>query len=247
MNIDSFKTEPLCYTKGILIRPVLKYIHFMRKDKVRAYKLRREGKSYKEIKAALGIPLGTIASWFKDQDWSQKIRDELGAQKSLSVPSRLEAVKKASKIRWAKNYESYRALAKTEFTAKKTNPLFMAGVMLYWGEGNKSTEGSQVKFSNNDPLMIRVFYRFLTEELGLTPDKISVYLLLYPDLQDKMLKNFWSKSVGIPLERFWASVFIKGKQPARRLSYGVCNVCVSSRELKERMLTWIDLYQKQLA
>ncbi|MBP9822237.1 MAG: hypothetical protein KBC81_02210 [Candidatus Pacebacteria bacterium] len=219
----------------------------MRKDKVRAYKLRREGKSYKEIKAVLGIPLATLAGWFKNEEWSQKIRDELGAKTSLSSPSKLAAIQKANKARWDNKYKEYRTAAEKEFSKKKDSPLFIAGVMLYWGEGSKSPKSSQLKLANSDPMMVRVFYAFLTEELGVTKDKITSYLLLYPDLRDDMQKTFWSRATGIPLSQFRKSAFIKGKNPAKRLSYGICNIAVGSRELKEKMLTWINLYQKELA
>lgn len=219
----------------------------MRKDKVKVYELRRAGKSYKEIRKALGVPLGTIAGWLKNEEWSQKIRDELGARASLLFPEKLAAIQKANKARWAKKYIEYRTSAEAEFSSHKNNPLFIAGLMLYWGEGGKSLKDSHVKLANSDPQMIRVFYNFLTEELKISPTKVTIYLLLYPDLQDQMLKTFWSKAIGISPSQFRKSTYIKGKHPTRRLSYGVCNICVSSRELKEKLMTWINLYQKLLA
>ncbi len=219
----------------------------MRKDKVRAYELRREGKSYKEINRLLQIPLGTLAGWFKDVDWSKQIREELGAQASLSSPQKLAAIQKANKKRWAKKYAEYHSLAEAEFISRKDHPIFIAGVMLYWGQGNKSPRDSHVRLANNDPMMVRMFCNFLTDELGIDLDRIAIHLLLYPDLNDEMQKKQWSRSIGIPLSQFRKSSFITGKRPIKRLSYGVCNVRVSSRELKEKLLTWINLFQKDLA
>jgi hypothetical protein len=218
----------------------------MRKDKIRAYELRREGKSYKEIKRLLGIPLGTIAGWLKDEEWSKKIRDELGAKASLAFPEKLVAIRRANKARWAKKYKEYRLAAESEFAEHQSDPLFITGLMLFWGEGNKSPKDSMVVLANSDPTMIRIFYKFLRYTMGVDPDKIKLHLILYPDLVDNMQKSFWSKATGIPLSQFIKSTYIKGKHPTRRLSYGVCNIYVCSREAKDKILTWLDLYQKLL-
>jgi len=214
----------------------------MRKDKARAYGLRRQSKSYSEISRVLGIPKSTLAAWFKNEEWSQKIRDVLGAQESLSFPKKLVAIQKANKKRWAKIHQSYRDEGEKEFMRLKNNPLFLAGVMLYWGEGEKGS-GSRVKLANTDPVMIKIFYIFLKNVIGVPQSKICVWLLLYPDLKDAMQKNFWSRATGIPLSQFKKSIYIKGKHPTRRLSYGACSIYVNSRSLKERIIKWLELYQ----
>jgi len=219
----------------------------MRKDKLRAYELRREGKSYKEINKLLQIPLGTIAGWFKDEEWSMQIRDRLGAKASLAFPEKLAAIQKANKARWTKKYKEYRQAAESEFAQHQNDPLFIAGLMLFWGEGNKSPKDGTVRLTNSDPAMIRIFYNFLTKTMGADPDKVKIHLLLYPDLVDDMQKSFWSKSIGIPLSQFIKSTYIKGRHPTRRLSYGVCMVYTCKRELKNKILIWLNLYQKILA
>lgn len=218
----------------------------MRKDKVQAYKLRREGKSYKQIRELLGIPLGTLGSWFKNEQWSQEIRDRLGKEQSLSFPKKLAAVIRANKKRWGEIHQEYRDNGEREFETLKSNPLFLAGVMLYWGEGSKGSKGSQLKLANTDPLMIRLFYQILKDVIRVPKDKLHIWLLLYPDLVDDMQKRFWSRATGIPLSQFKGSIYITGRHPTKRLSYGVCNIYVNSREFKEKMMVWLDLYKKML-
>ncbi|HWA64507.1 MAG TPA: hypothetical protein VG866_01465 [Candidatus Paceibacterota bacterium] len=219
----------------------------MRKDKIKAYELRRERKSYSEISRLLKISKSTLTSWFKNEDWSRQIRDELGALQSLSYPKKLAAIQKANKERWSRARQSYRNSAEEEFPKLKNNPLFISGLMLYWGEGDKSQKNSQLRIANSDPMMIRVFNNFLKKILKVSPHKIGMRLLLYPDLKDEVQKNFWSKAAGIPLNQFKKSVVIKDKHPTRRLSYGIGNLYVCSREQKEKVLTWINLYQELLA
>ncbi|KKS25154.1 MAG: hypothetical protein UW43_C0008G0026 [Candidatus Yanofskybacteria bacterium GW2011_GWA1_44_21] len=218
----------------------------MRKDKVKAFELRRQEKSYSEISELLGIPKSTLATWFKKEEWSQQIRDRLGSTESLAYPEKLALMVKATKERWARLHQQYRDQADKEFFKLKKDPLFIAGLMLYWGEGDKVLKNCQVRLSNSDPRMIRMFYVFLKKTLVVPEEKIRANLLLYPDLIDEMQKKFWSKSIGITLDKFNKSVYIKGRHPTRRLSYGVCNIFVMSRELKEKIIRWTELIQVEL-
>lgn len=216
----------------------------MRKDKVKAYELRRQEKSYSEISKILKIPKSTLATWFKNQDWSRDIRNKLGSTESLAYPKKLALIIKATKDRWSKIHQNYRNQAVQEFDQLKQYPLFIAGVMLYWGEGDKG-KGPTVKFANSDPRMMKIFYQFLIKILAVPSEKIHAYLLLYPDLKDEMQKTFWHRATGIPTSQFWNSIYITGKHPTHRLSYGVCYIHVGSRQLKERLLTWINLFEKE--
>lgn len=218
----------------------------MRKDKEKAFELRHQNKSYKAIGRELGIPLGTLAGWFRDELWSQDIRDKLGIEASLAFPEKLRGIIVANKKRWANLRETYRREAIKEFSELKDDPLFLAGIMLYWGEGEKQQKSSRVRLSNSEPEMIKIFNLFLTKRLKISAEKVSARLLLYPDLVDSVQKNFWGKATGLSLGQFKKSIYIKGRHPTKRLSYGVCTIYISSRALKERMLKWLELYQNHL-
>lgn len=218
----------------------------MRADKEKAIQLRKSGQSYKQISRELGIATSTLACWFKKEPWSQEIKARLSAQVSLSNPKALESLVQANRERWQNKHEEYRLAAVREFKKYKDDPLFLAGIMLYWGEGEKQPKSSVVRLSNSEPEMIRIFNLFLTKALAISPEKISAWLLLYPDLIDLVQKNFWSKVTGLPINQFKKSIYIKGKHPTKRLSYGVCTIVVQSRALKDRILAWLELYQDYL-
>lgn len=218
----------------------------MRKDKEQAFTLRREGRSYKQIQRELNIPTSTLAGWFKNEPWSQAIKNRLSNEVSWSNPRSLELLVQANKERWRLKHHEYRIAAIKEFDRLKGDQLFLAGIMLYWGEGEKQPKSSQVRLSNSEPEMLKIFYLFLTKVLEINPNKIFAWLLLYPDLVDSVQKNFWSKATGLPVGSFRKSIYIKGRHPTKRLSYGVCTVVVSSRALKERILKWLELYQNHL-
>ncbi|MEK7582501.1 MAG: hypothetical protein AAB452_01410 [Patescibacteria group bacterium] len=215
----------------------------MRKDKEKAVALRRQGNSYKKIRDELGISTSTLASWFKNQPWSKVIKARLSAEVSLTNPRALQLMAQANHERWKMKHGEYRAAAVQDFERLKNDPLFLAGIMLYWGEGEKQSKSSVVRLGNSEPEMIRIFNLFLTRVLKISPEKISAWLLLYPDLVDAVQKKFWSKATGISMDRFKKSIYINGRRPQKRLSYGVCTLSVNSRALKERVLKWLELYQ----
>lgn len=218
----------------------------MRKDKEKATELRRGGKSYKEISRTLDIPTATLCGWFKDLDWSIEIRNRLGAKESFSFPEKLALMVAATRKKFALLHEEYRQEAIKEFEIKKNDPLFVAGVMLYWGEGDKNVNNSLIRLTNSDLGMVRSFYLFLTNSMGIPKEKVAINLLLYPDLIDSVQKKLWSDITGIPLSQFRKSVVIKGRHPTRRLAHGVGMIRVGGRKHKEKLIKWIDLYMREI-
>lgn len=219
----------------------------MRKDKEKAFELRRQKMSYKNISQELNIPIGTLAGWFKDESWSQEIRDELGTKESLAFPEKMRRIVDANRKKWKALYLKWQNEAIIEFETLKNNPLFISGIMLYWGEGDKKLENGSVSLSNSDPEMVKIFHRFLFDIAAVPKEKIRAKLIIYPDLTDSVLKNIWSRLTKIPVSQFTKSAVIQGRHPTRRNSYGVCLLRIGSRELKEKILKWIELYQNYLA
>lgn len=218
----------------------------MNKNKEKAIELRRSGKSYKVIHGEIGVPLSTLSDWFKNEEWSIEIRNRLGTKASFSYPEKLALMVAATKKKFALLHEEYRQEAIKEFEVKKNDPLFIAGVMLYWGEGDKNVNNSLVRLTNSDLGMIRSFYLFLVNSMGVPKEKVAINLLLYPDLIDSVQKKLWSDITGIPLSQFRKSVVIKGRHPTRRLAHGVGMIRIGGRKHKEKLIKWIDLYMREI-
>jgi hypothetical protein len=218
----------------------------MRNDKHLAIELRRRNKSYNKISKELGVPKSTLSKWFSKIGWSQNIKNELARKANYVAKKRLRLINKTRRVMWERWREKARQQAKKEFPYLKRNHLFLAGLMLYWGEGDSKVENSLVRLSNTDSEMIRIFSLFLQNSCKVPRDKIKATLILYPDLNENKCKDFWSKSSGIPKNKFYKTQVIYGRHPTKRLSYGICNIYVASRELKEKVLVWIKLYQQEL-
>lgn len=218
----------------------------MRTDKERAIKLRKLGKSYEDIKKELRIPKSTLSGWFSGSVWSQKIKKELDATARKKHTVRLEELNNVRGKNLEKLYLQARQEALEDFAALKYHPAFVSGVMLYWGEGDKAS-AHKVSLSNTDPAMIGIFMTFLKEVCGIDERKIKAWLLLYPDIDEAVCKEYWTKEAGLQNTVFNKSIVIKGKHKTKRLGHGVCTVVVPSRYFKEKMLLWISLFPDMLA
>ena len=142
-------------------------------------------------------------------------------------------------------YKQARIEALQEFNILNNNHLFIAGIVIYWGEGDKRSKNN-FRITNTDPEMIKIFIKFLKDICNASEKRIRLALTLYEDLDDVSCKNYWSKELNFPLENFTKSMYIKGKNSKNPLKYGICTVNYSSRFLKEKMIIWIGLLSKYL-
>jgi len=217
----------------------------MRKDKSVAINLRKTGKSYNEIRSLLGVPKATLSDWFKNKQWSKKVRNSLNIKNLENSRIRIVALDKIRGANLTRLYSEAKQEAEIEFHLLKYHPLFVAGVTIYWGEGDKATSCG-FRISNVDPLMVKTFRRFLIDVCRVEEKRIRAGLLLYPDLDDKTCKQFWIEKAGLSPDSFTKSVVIKGRTKNKKILYGVCGLIYSSRFLKEKMLVWIRLLGKEL-
>ena len=211
----------------------------------RIIELRRKRKSYGEIAGILGVAKSTVSYWVAKNPESIRIKKILTEKNIRKSRVRIRKIIKATQLRWEKWREKAAIQAGQEFFALKGDPLFISGVMLYWGEGDGKTKNS-LRFTNTDPKMMRLYVLFLKKAMHIATEKIHLELILYPDLPDETCKKFWSQATGLPQSNFWKTQFIKGYHPTKRLSHGICMAIVSSGEQKTKMLTWIDLLSKKL-
>lgn len=210
----------------------------MRKDKDRAILLRKEGKSYSEISQMLNISKSTLFNWFKGELWSINISKVLKRKVIYDSNLRLIELNKNRKKMLDEKYKYAKKEAKEQYLELKNNPLFVAGLMIYWGEGDKTSK-YRISIANTDARMIRIFRLFIENILNVNNAK--AWLLLYPDLDETICKNYWIQNSGLKQDYFNKSMVIRGKSLTKRLSYGVCNLGISSAYLKSKIFVWMDL------
>lgn len=195
----------------------------MRKDKETAKLLRLQGKSYGEIIERLGVPPSILSGWFGKEDWSTAIRQRLTAAIQEKHTVRIVQLNKIRGENLARVYEEARKEARDEFELLKYSPLFIAGLMLYWGEGDKAGK-DKVRLTNTDAEMISLFVLFLRQVLNIPESKIQGHILIYPDLNDIDTRAHWARSSGLPNTNFSKSTLTQGRHKTKRLGHGVCMI-----------------------
>ena len=210
----------------------------MRKDKPKAFELRKQGFSYRKIEQELGVCRSTLCAWFKNVDWSLHITRR--NTKISHSPGQLQKMHEAKARKLNEKYRICEAEAVKEFGLYKNNPLFMGGLMLYAGEGDKRNR-NLVRLSNSEFYLHKVFILFAEKFLSVDRQNIKFWVLLYPDHIVQDCVAIWSKETGIPMSNFNKSQVIKGKSASRTLQYGVGNSTISSTSLKKKVLKWLEL------
>lgn len=214
----------------------------MRNDKHLAAKLRRAGKSYNYISKELLVPKSTLSYWFSHTPWSKKIKVGLEEKARWIAKKRLLRIIETRNEMWREWREGHRIRAIKEFPKLKNDPLFLAGVMLYWSEGDNGIRGGNARLTNTDPRMVKTFINFGLKVCKIPKEKIKIGLILYPDIKEKRCKTLWSKYLDIPENQFHKTQFIKGYHPTKRLANGICMVRIGGVEVKEKIKTWINLF-----
>jgi hypothetical protein len=127
-----------------------------------------------------------------------------------------------------------------EFEFNKNDPLFMAGLMIYAGEGDK-TNRFRIKLTNSEFYLHLIFIKFLEKFLKIERKNIKFWLLLYPDHDIEKSVGIWSYKLNISKSNFNKSQVIAGKEKIRKLQYGVGNSIISSVILKKKLLKWLEI------
>ena len=218
----------------------------MRHDKEKAFELRRAKKTYREIQQLLGVSRSTLCEWFRNEKWSSHIK-KLNTDNNIKISTEhLLTMNMARRSMLEKKYKSVEQEAVREFEIYKNDPLFMAGLMLYAGEGDKMTKGV-IRLANTDFFIHKVFIKFIEKFIKVDPKNIKLSILLYPDLNIEECKLRWSQELNIPIENFHKPIVINGRSKVNRLHFGVGSIIISNSFLKRKLLIWVENSKKILS
>jgi len=132
--------------------------------------------------------------------------------------------------------------ARVLFKQYKKEPLFIAGIALYWAEGKTTPrEIYNLELNNSDPNLLRIYCSFLRKYLNINKQLFRARLFLYPDLDELKTKTFWSKLLCIPTSQFIKSYISESRSSVtkNKLVYGTCSVFIANKDLRMIMATWI--------
>jgi len=123
---------------------------------------------------------------------------------------------------------------------------FIAGLIVAEGSFGKEEyrNTGRFTFTNTDPTLIKLVYRFLVDELKIPQNKIYLYITYNTELSKisrEDIKEFWHKTIGVnpnyikiyPYKR-------KVKQVRQRAHYGICQIRINDKNIRRKIETFIN-------
>jgi len=205
------------------------------KDREKALILRKQEKSYSQIKKILKVSKSTLSLWLRNYPLSKQRIRELRDWNEQRIERYRETMREKREKRLNQIYKKQNKLV---FPLTKRER-FLAGLFLYWGEGTKN-QSARLSISNTDPSAIKFFINWLTKSLNVPKGKLRVQLHLYKDMDIKNKVRLWSKNLKIPLSQF-TKPYIK-KTSSTRINHkgsfgqGTCNIIIGDARLSEEIL-----------
>jgi predicted transcriptional regulator len=212
---------------------------------LQASELRKRGFTYEEIAKIVNVSKSSISSWFSRETWSKSITEDNQKRAAKENKKRISLLNTARGTQYKKMYIEAERAAVVEYKHYKSNPLFIAGLMLYVGEGDNS-ENHLIRIANAKKDVHRIFIKFAVEYLGVSLEKFRFWVLLYPDLDPEKCSESWSKALKLPIAQFHKYQVIEGRSTKRTLHDGVGNTIIGSTVLKKKLMKWIELISKEL-
>ena len=203
--------------------------------------LRHQGLSYREIcnNIPFSISKSTISDWCKDIELTELQKDRLQKLfKEGSYRGRLLG-SKATQTRRANEVREIKEKARLEISSLTENEFKIAGLMLYWAEGNKK---HHVGISNSDAELIRFMMKWFREVCSVSDERFKIYLNIHSGQDEIEIKKFWSNIIELPVSQFGKS-YIKKEGTGHRkniLYNGTIKIEICDKDFLYKILGWIE-------
>ena len=153
--------------------------------------LRRLGLTQGEIRELIPVPKATLSYWCQEIDLTQNqieaIRARTGPDARMGIPvdTQWRRREEIGRIR-----EEARRFAEAHFY----DPFFVAGVVLYWGEGSKTR--NDFSLSNSDPAALRVFIAWVQRYLAPNAEFV-LSMHLHEGNDEPSARAYWRQATGL--------------------------------------------------
>jgi len=215
------------------------------KEKEKAIKLRKRGRSYSEILKEVPVAKSTLSLWLRSVGLAKRQKQRL-TEKRLAALLRGAQVKRNHRLAVTKEIKNK---AKSEVGKLSNRELWLIGVALYWAEGSKErVKSSNIQFGNSDPQMIKLFLRWLRKVCKVPKKDITfeVYLHKTAAKRKREVQNYWVKITNFSLNQFQKVRWKKHNLNPKRKNigknyYGQLRVCVrKSSSFTRKIAGWIE-------
>ncbi len=197
--------------------------------------LRRLGLSYGEIMELVPVKKSTLATWCRDVRLTE---EQIAAIKERRAPE--PGIPRNTNRKRLEEIEQLRAIARDEVQLLIQDPLWVAGLVLYWAEGSKGR--NRLSMANTDPRALRLFVRWIRTYVEPSA-RFSLALHLHEGNDEAAARLYWRQETGLYRANF-QKTFIKPKGTGHRknhLEHGICTVRMRrAADAWNILMEWID-------
>lgn len=213
-------------------------------EKLKAIERRKNGATYSEILNEVSVSKSTLSLWLKKVGLSVPQKQRI-TEKRLAAQRRGALAKRQMRLDLIKQIERD---ARAEIGHVDEKVFWMVGAALYWAEGNKQKlhdVSCGIKFSNSDPLMVKYFYRWLTEICRLGDQDLVFEIYVHRGCDILAIKKFWSDELGLDISffdkiRFKPNKFRSYRKNTGEEYHGLVRINVKrSANLNRRIMGWV--------
>lgn len=216
-------------------------------EKRKAIDLRKKGLSYSEIQKLIPVSSSSLSLWLKHVPLTKAQKIHLNNKSDLARKLGSQSLK-STRIEKSKNIISN---AKSEIKSISKEDLMLLGITLYWAEGSKQ-KGSNISkganFSNSDPMMIKIYIKWLMESLRIQKERVYFEIYIHESHQKSIpeLKEYWSNVTGFTADYFQKVYYKSNKIHSIRKNRGpdyngVLRILVhKSTDLNRKITGWIE-------
>jgi hypothetical protein len=138
---------------------------------------------------------------------------------------------------------AWKAEAKLLWEQWHSDPLFLLGIGLYWGEGHKSSRCPRLRLCNADVHLLRIWLAWCQRFLTGVP--LVFALNLHANCDADAARRFWEEHLGIQVTSRWVAVSAASRRRRNTLPNGTLNIQVGrgSLEWYTKMMIWLELAQ----
>lgn len=216
------------------------------KEKQEAIILRKKGLSYSEILKEIQVSKSTLSLWLRLVGLSKRQKQRLTIKK-MAAMERGWLARREKRI---KTTSEIKENAKNDIGIISERELWLIGIALYWAEGTKQKDynfGQGVSFSNSDPLMIRLFLKWLLN-IGVDKSELKPEIYTHDSHKERIgeIIKYWSKITDFESDVFTRIYFKRNKQNTLRRNigkkyFGLLRIVVSkSTNINRKISGWIE-------
>ena len=200
-------------------------------EKEKAIKLRKRGFSYSEILKEIPVAKSTLSLWLRNVGLAKEQKQRL-TERRLDAALRGAKVKKNQRLAITKEIKEK---AKGEIGKLSKRELWLIGTALYWAEGSKQKDhnvSQVVKFSNSDPIMIKVFLRWLQDVCKIPKSEISFRIALHKNTKNRLNK----------VQKYWANITSFSTSNFQKIDWKKHQVNTKRRNIGEKYFGLLNVY-----